>query len=121
MEIEEALMALPYVSEAYALGVPDASTANRTAALVRCRGAESSLTLEALRVDLRSRLPSHKLPSLLRNLGGTEEVPKTSTGKFDLLAARDRFFHQSGDGSIASLPSEVQVTSLEEIKSHNVW
>ncbi|KAL4862631.1 hypothetical protein BDV12DRAFT_202847 [Aspergillus spectabilis] len=106
----EALMALPYISEAYVLGVPDALVGSRTAALIRIQGS-STVTLDTLRKDLQGSLKTYKLPALLRTLTATKQVPKTTRGKFDLGAAREVFFLQSQEGSVEPgiLPDDVEV------------
>ncbi|CAG7939879.1 unnamed protein product [Penicillium salamii] len=114
MEVEEVLASLPYVCEGYVLGVPDTRIVTRVAALVRLRGTKT-VNLETIREDMRSSLSPYKRPGLLRILGPDEQVPRTSSGKFDLPAAREKFFHQKVEGSVESLPEGVEVLDLNMI------
>ncbi|GFG23860.1 hypothetical protein IFM61606_03753 [Aspergillus udagawae] len=111
IDVEESLMALPYVMEAYVLGIPDAEVMNRTAVLLRVKEGKC-LTLQALRTEMAGRLADHKLPTLLRKLDGSEGVPKTHSGKFDRRKIRSVFFPQSVEGDISDLPPEVEVWKL---------
>ncbi|GIJ92442.1 hypothetical protein Asppvi_011424 [Aspergillus pseudoviridinutans] len=111
IDVEESLMALPYVMEAYVLGIPDAEVMNRTAVLLRVKEGKC-LTLQALRTEMAGRLAKHKLPTLLRKLDASEGVPKTHSGKFDMRKARSVFFPQSVEGDISDLPPEVEVWKL---------
>ncbi|KAB8233021.1 class I adenylate-forming enzyme family protein [Aspergillus alliaceus] len=111
LEVEENLMALPYITEAYVVGVSDAEVMNRTAVLVRVKEGKT-LSLHSLRADLTGKLAEHKLPTLLRKLDVKEEVPKTHSGKFDARKAPSVFFPQSVEGNIRDLPQEVEVWNL---------
>ena len=92
LDVEREALSLPYISEVMVVGVSDEEFGQRVAALVSLQKEEltdswksshsgngHSLTLQALRQDLRSRLAGYKMPTLLRVTEG--ELPKTGTGK----------------------------------------
>ena len=88
LDIERAMLALPYLDEVMVVGVPDEEYGQRVAAVVTLRRnlqaqkdkqAKPSLDLNALRKDLRSKLAGYKLPTLLRVVNG--KIPKHGTGK----------------------------------------
>ncbi|KAE8389055.1 acetyl-CoA synthetase-like protein [Aspergillus alliaceus] len=112
VDVETSLMALPNVTEAYVIGVPDSATVNRVAALIRVKEGKS-LTLGTLRAELAAVLAEHKLPSLLRQLDVETDVPKTHSGKFDMKKARSMFFPQLVEGDNGSLPCEVEVWDFD--------
>ena len=57
----------------------------------------SSVTLEKLRADLRSRLAGYKLPTILRVV---DEFPKSASGKVVKRILGKKFFSQLDDPSI---------------------
>lgn len=92
LDIERELLALPYLGEAMVVGVPDDEFGQRVGAVVSLRNdsiaqefyrqnnrSPTSLELDDLRADVRSRLAGYKLPTLLRIITG--ELPKSGTGK----------------------------------------
>jgi malonyl-CoA/methylmalonyl-CoA synthetase len=92
LDIERELLSLPYISEALVVGVSDEEFGQRVGAIItiqmeandqdfreRHSTAPHMLTLDRLRNDLKLRLASYKLPTLLRVIEG--EIPKTATGK----------------------------------------
>ncbi|HEU5416863.1 MAG TPA: long-chain fatty acid--CoA ligase [Streptosporangiaceae bacterium] len=87
MELENALMAHPGVSEAAVIGVPDDKWGERPlAAVVRAGGSE--VTAAELRAFLAERVPRWQLPERWSFI---EEVPKTSVGKFAKTTMRDAY------------------------------
>jgi fatty-acyl-CoA synthase len=87
MELENALMAHPDVSEAAVIGVPDDQWGERPlAAVVRASGSE--VTAADLRAFLADRVPRWQLPERWSFI---EEVPKTSVGKFAKTTMRDAY------------------------------
>jgi fatty-acyl-CoA synthase len=87
MELENALMAHPDVTEAAVIGVPDEKWGERPlAAVVRRPG--SAVTAEALREFLGGRVPRWQLPERWSFI---DEVPKTSVGKFAKTRIRDAY------------------------------
>lgn len=105
LDIERELLALPYISEVIAVGVPDDEFGQRVAVAVsilqddidpdftKTHGdGTHSLTLQALRSDLRSRLAGYKMPTLLRIVDG--DLPKTASGKVVKKLLGPQFFPQ---------------------------
>ena len=87
MELENALMAHPDVTEAAVIGVPDEKWGERPlAAVVRREGA--AVTAEQLREFLSGRVPRWQLPERWSFI---DEVPKTSVGKFAKTRIRDAY------------------------------
>jgi fatty-acyl-CoA synthase len=97
MELENLIMAHPSVAEAAVIGVPDDRWGERPlAAVVVAPG--SSVTPDELRAYLSERLPRWQLPERWTFI---DEVPKTSVGKFQKTALRDKY--ASGDLSVTTL------------------
>lgn len=105
LDIEREVLALPYISEVMAVGVPDDEFGQRVAVAVTLLKEEMAedfstthgngqhaLTLDALRTDLRSRLASYKMPTLLRVVEG--DFPKTVSGKVVKKVLGPKFFPQ---------------------------
>jgi len=103
LDIEREVLALPYISEVIAVGVPDDEFGQRVAVAVsilqddpepdfaETHGDEThTLTLQALRSDLRSRLAGYKMPTLLRIVDG--DLPKTASGKVVKKLLGPQFF-----------------------------
>jgi fatty-acyl-CoA synthase len=87
VELENALMAHPAVSEAAVIAIPDEKWAERPlAAIVVKEGA--SVTPEELQEHLAPKFPKWWLPDRYEFV---EEIPKTSVGKFKKTALRDQF------------------------------
>jgi acyl-CoA synthetase (AMP-forming)/AMP-acid ligase II len=74
---------LDYVSEVMVVGVEDEEYGQRVAASISLKTDQGttrkSLTLAELRADLRSKVASYKIPTILRVVTG--ELPKSGTGK----------------------------------------
>lgn len=106
VELERALMSHPAVFEAAVIGVADARWGERPLAFVALR-AGASATGQELLGHLASRFPRWWLPEEVRFV---PEVPKTSVGKFDKRALRERY---GGRGEGGARPGE-RPASLEE-------
>ncbi|KAK2758035.1 hypothetical protein FQN54_004441 [Arachnomyces sp. PD_36] len=129
-EVEARLLELPYISEGYIIGVPDANTAGRVAALVRLKpnsivsaGCQNLLPLQTLREDLHRELFLYQLPSLLRVLEDGEEFPMLENSKFAVKKAVEKYF-SSQDFSLNGSPGKVQawdVSRLRESKGGKAW
>jgi malonyl-CoA/methylmalonyl-CoA synthetase len=122
LDIERELLALPYIGEAMVVGVPDEEFGQRVGAVVSVRDDEVAqeffsknrrdprkLELDDLRADMRERLASYKLPTLLRVLTG--ELPKSPTGKVVKKALGPVYFTAD-----CRKDPEVQVWSSHAIK-----
>ncbi|UKZ72529.1 hypothetical protein TrVFT333_000159 [Trichoderma virens FT-333] len=90
VQVEVALTALPYVTEACVLGVPDHEAKQICAAVVRLtreqeqlqsRHGERIIDLARLRADMNETLPKYMLPVLVKILGPGEEMPQTVSHK----------------------------------------
>jgi fatty-acyl-CoA synthase len=87
MELENALMAHPRVSEAAVIGVPDERWGERPMAAVVLTGGDPVPVAE-LREFLGERVPRWQLPERWAFI---TEVPKTSVGKFAKTVMRDAY------------------------------
>jgi fatty-acyl-CoA synthase len=87
MELENALMAHPGVTEAAVIGVPDDRWGERPLAAVVLAG-EDSVTAAELRAFLAERVPRWQLPERWSFIA---EVPKTSVGKFAKTTMREAY------------------------------
>lgn len=83
LDIEREILGLDYVSEVMVVGVEDEEYGQRVAASISLKTDQSAtrktITLAELRGDLRSKLASYKIPTILRVIKG--ELPKSGTGK----------------------------------------
>mgnify|MGYP003835825697 FL=1 len=96
VELENALIGVEGVSEAAVISVPHEKWQERPAAYVVRE--DPSIDEAALRDHLLSEFPKWWLPDLIRFI---EEIPKTSTQKFDKRRLRERF-----DSELGQLPVE---------------
>ena len=87
MELENAIMAHPDVTEAAVIGVPDEKWGERPLATVVVR-AGSKVTAADLRTFLADRVPRWQVPERWSFIS---EVPKTSVGKFAKTKIRDAY------------------------------
>jgi fatty-acyl-CoA synthase len=87
MELENALMGHPAVSEAAVIGVPDDQWGERPLAAV-VLAAEGAATAAELRAYLAELVPRWQLPERWSFI---TEVPKTSVGKFAKTTMRDAY------------------------------
>jgi acyl-CoA synthetase (AMP-forming)/AMP-acid ligase II len=87
VELENAIMSHPKVTEAAVIGIPDEKWSERPlACLVVAEGED--ITLDELKEFLSSRVPKWWIPNDLELI---DEVPKTSVGKFSKKTLRDQF------------------------------
>jgi len=97
MELENALMAHPDVTEAAVIGVPDEKWSERPLAAVVVREG-ATVTPEELRAFLAERVPRWQVPERWAFI---DEVPKTSVGKFAKTRMRDAY--ASGDYKVTEV------------------
>jgi fatty-acyl-CoA synthase len=87
VELENAIMGHPKVTEAAVIGIPDEKWSERPlACLVVAEGED--ITLDELKEFLSSRVPKWWIPNDLELI---DEVPKTSVGKFSKKTLREQF------------------------------
>ena len=98
MELENLIMAHPSVAEAAVIGVPDDKWGERPLAAVVLAANAAPVTPDELRAYLAERIPRWQLPERWTFI---DEVPKTSVGKFQKTALRDRY--ASGDLDVTTL------------------
>jgi fatty-acyl-CoA synthase len=84
IEVENALMAHPSVSEAAVVGMPDERWGEVPLAFVTLRAAVAD---EELREFVRGRLARFKVP---KRIEVVDELPKTGTGKIQKFVLRER-------------------------------
>jgi fatty-acyl-CoA synthase len=87
VELENAIMAHPKVSEAAVIGIPDEKWSERPLACVVPADGDG-ITLDELREFLAERVPKWWLPNDMEII---DEVPKTSVGKFSKKTLREQF------------------------------
>ena len=87
MELENALMAHPHVSEAAVIGVPDDKWGERPLAAV-VLAENAAVSADELRTFLAERVPRWQLPERWSFIA---EVPKTSVGKFAKTTMREAY------------------------------
>jgi fatty-acyl-CoA synthase len=87
VELENAIMGHPKVSEAAVIGIPDEKWSERPLACVVPKDGEE-ITLEELRSYLADRVPKWWIPGDMELI---DEVPKTSVGKFSKKTLREQF------------------------------
>ena len=87
VELENAIMAHPKVSEAAVIGIPDEKWSERPLACVVPDGDEE-ITLDELKEFLAERVPKWWIPNDMEII---DEVPKTSVGKFSKKTLREQF------------------------------
>lgn len=98
LDIETALLQLPYVNEVAVVGVPDPVWGEAVAAVcVPEDGQDAELTIENLRRDLRSQLAAYKLPQKLHVL---KEMPRNPMGKVQKKALREQCFPQQREAKL---------------------
>ncbi|GAA1137620.1 acyl--CoA ligase family protein [Ornithinicoccus hortensis] len=85
VEVEQALMSHPAVSEAAVVGVPDPDWGERPKGFVTVRQGATT-TGEELIAHVRSRIAHYKAP---REVELVHELPKTSTGKIQKFVLRE--------------------------------
>jgi fatty-acyl-CoA synthase len=99
IEVEQALMAHPAVSEAAVVGRADEKWGEVPIAFITVRGSEPIDTAE-LADFLRGRLARFKVPKSIEVI---DELPKTGTGKIQKFVLRDRLRQsRPGEGELVS-------------------
>jgi fatty-acyl-CoA synthase len=103
LELESALAAHPAVIEAAVVAKPDERWTERPLAyVVLAEGATAGA--RELRAHLAERMPKWWLPDEFMFI---DEVPKTSTGKFDKKVLRERLRQTAATDSLGSAPAAV--------------
>ena len=101
LEIEAAMLQLPFVSEVAVVGVPDSVWGEMVAAIcVPVKGREDELTVANVRAELRSLLAPYKLPQKVHLL---QTMPRNAMGKVQKKTLREKCFPQMGNGVSAKL------------------
>lgn len=99
IEIERAILELPYIKEVAVIGVADEEYGQRVGAILVTKGLEERLELGKLRKDLKEKLAKYKMPTLLRLV--QDELPKGPTGKVQKKVLGEKFFPSLGwDGEV---------------------
>jgi fatty-acyl-CoA synthase len=94
LRLENELVGHPGVLDVAVIGVPDERWGERPLAFVVCRpGGE--VTGEQLAQHLEGRVPHFWVPS---HWAFVDEIPKTTVGKYDKLALRERYRASAGGG-----------------------
>lgn len=90
LDIETAMLQLPFISEVAVLGVPDQVWGEVVAAVcVPVGGKAAELTVEHVREKLRSELAPYKLPQRIQIL---DIMPRNAMGKVQKKALREQCF-----------------------------
>lgn len=90
LDIETAMLQLPFVEEVAVVGVPDTTWGEVVAAIcVPAEGKAADLTVANLREKLRSELAPYKLPQKLHIL---DQMPRNAMGKVQKKALREQCF-----------------------------
>lgn len=93
-EVEARLVELPYISEAYVVSA-SFNYVDQIATLVRLKTPETPTSLSKVRGDLQDTLHKYKLPTLLRILHDSEQIPETTTGKPNRKKIAEEYFSLS--------------------------
>lgn len=95
LRVENTLTDLPYIADAYIIGVPDHEAKELCGAVIRLSKDASppaEVTLSRIRSDLSETLPTYMLPMLLRIMDDEEEVPRTVSQKPIKKKILEQFF-----------------------------
>ncbi|KAJ5175402.1 uncharacterized protein N7482_001279 [Penicillium canariense] len=118
-EVESHLCDLPYVSEAYVLSIPDMRYGQCVGSIVRLKAGDAGCSnipmpplLEKLRVDLSAILATYKLPTVLRVVGATEELPRSPEGKLARKLALHKYFLTPSSEDGQGMRSKIEVWDL---------
>ena len=87
IDLENAIMSHPAVTEAAVIAIPDAKWTERPLAVVVVREGQS-VSAEAISRHLETKVAKWWIPELFEFV---EEIPKTATGKFQKTALRKQF------------------------------
>lgn len=122
LEVEQAILELPMVSEACIVSVQDKDASTRVAALVRCREGLTGVNLATIRESLAPKLLHYKLPTALRLLTDAEQMPLAVSGKVLRKRVVEQFFPITGH---CQLPADVEVWDINDKKlnggSRRAW
>jgi fatty-acyl-CoA synthase len=100
-EIEEYLMSLPQIAEAYAFGLPDEKYGEELCVWVRVKPG-SATTPELIQAQCRGKIATYKVPRYVRIV---DEFPATASGKVQRFRMRDsevEYLKQSKQPPVAS-------------------
>jgi acetyl-CoA synthetase len=100
VEVESTLLKHPDVTEAAAIGVPDATRGHVVKAFIVTTRSPNDEFVEELKTFTRERLSQHEFP---RQIAFVSELPKTPAGKINRKILRDR---EAGQGSRHEQPQE---------------
>lgn len=95
LRVENTLTDLPYISDAYIVGVPDHEAKELCGAVIRIQKGSvspSQVSLAQIRSDLSETLPTYMLPMLLRIMDEEEEIPRTVSQKPIKKKILEQFF-----------------------------
>jgi len=87
VEVEDAVLSHPAVSECAVIGAPDALRGLVVKAYIILKGAEADGLTESIQDHVRARLARHEYP---RQIEFVTELPKTPAGKVNRKILRDR-------------------------------
>jgi fatty-acyl-CoA synthase len=102
IEVEQALVAHPSISEAAVVSRPDEKWGEVPVAFVTVHGSES-LDVEELKEFLRQRLARFKIP---KDIVVIDDMPKTGTGKIQKFVLRTRVRAPGDAGDLAVEPQK---------------
>jgi malonyl-CoA/methylmalonyl-CoA synthetase len=104
--------------------VADPHCDTRVAALVRLHDGVEKVDLDKIRSDLvrAGDLPAYQLPTVLRQLGKHESVPRTWSDKVAMRKAIQQFFPQdSEDGLYEDATEVMDVSKFMKAKTTKMW
>jgi long-chain acyl-CoA synthetase len=94
--IEEAIYEHPAVEEVLVLGMNDSYRGETPKAFIKLRAGAESLTLDALKEFLKSRIGKHEMISAMELRG---DLPKTAVGKLSKNMLKDQIANEAGSNS----------------------
>ena len=122
LQVENRLLALPYLQEGYIMPVEDPQCDTRVAALVRTTGGTAKVDLEQIREDLAVDLPAYQLPTVLRVLKESETVPRTWSDKTAMAKAVHLFFPQDAEQRLMGDNIEVMdISHFMKATTKKMW
>jgi fatty-acyl-CoA synthase len=93
-EVEEFLLTLPQVHEAYVFGLPDEKYGEIVCAWVKPREGVA-VTADELRKECRGKLATYKIPAIVRIV---EQFPATASGKVQRFKMREAELENRAEG-----------------------